>query len=150
MKLNNIPGVLTKKAKRIGRGHGSGKGKTSSRGTKGQKSRGRINPSFEGGQLRIVKRLPFRRGVGNPGYKSKFVVLNVSDLNQFEAGSVVDAKFLVEKGMISQGDARKGVKILGNGELKVALTVNLSMSKVAKEKIGGAGGTTPTEAVSNN
>lgn len=140
MKLNDLLKIKTKKAKRLGRGHGSGKGKTSARGYKGQKAKETITPGFEGGQLRLIKRLPFRRGVGNPGYREKPIVLNLSKLQDLAPGSVVDAKLLVEKKLLDENKLNKKVKILSDGEIKVSLTVKLPVTKAAKEKIEKAGG----------
>src|SRR5438309_1533526 len=92
--------------RRIGRGHGSGKGKTSGRGTKGQKARGQVGTSFEGGQLRLIKRLPFRRGVGNKA-GSNGLSINLSDLKIFKSGSRVNTHTLIQSGLIAAGEARK-------------------------------------------
>ena len=145
MKLNDLVKITAKKAKRVGRGHGSGKGKTSARGYKGQKSRGTIAPSFEGGQLRLIKRLPFVRGVGNPSHQPESVVVNVGQLANLESGSRVDRKLLLEKKLITASQANKNVKILGSGELSVALQILLPVSKRAKEKIEKALGKTETK-----
>lgn len=125
--------------KRVGRGQGSGLGKTCGRGQKGQKSRsgGGIPAWFEGGQQPIQARLP-KRGFFNRGRK-KIAEVNVGQLGGFETGSVVDVNMLVGAGLVSKvGD---GVKILGNGDLTVALTVKVHrVSAGARAKIEGAGG----------
>ena len=141
MKLHELtpaPGSH-KEAFRKGRGHGSGWGKTSGKGHKGQKARsgGSIRPGFEGGQMPLSRRLP-KRGFHNI-FAAKPVAINVSDLAQFEAGAVVDTAALIEKGIIKK--APNGVKVLGNGDLNVNLTVTLSaFSESAKQKIEAAGG----------
>ncbi len=142
MELHTLPKITTKAARRVGRGHGSGRVKTSGRGTKGQKARRDIKLHFEGGALPLIKRMPFLKGKGrNPSLKSDKVIINVKDLNNLPAKSVVDTAFLIEKKLVSKDAALYGVKILGDGELKVSLTVKLSVSSGAKLKIEKAGGT---------
>ncbi len=129
----------TKAVKRIGRGAGSGQGKTAGKGHKGQKARsgGSIRPGFEGGQMPLTRRVP-KRGFNNI-FAKKIVAINVSDLERFEDGATVDAKALVEKGLIKNGF--DGVKILGNGEITKKLNVSVTaFSATAKEKIEAAGG----------
>ena len=126
--------------KRVGRGSGSGMGKTSTRGSKGQNSRsgGGVRPAFEGGQTPLFKRLP-KRGFTNIN-RIDYACVNVEDLNCFEANTVVDVELLKAQGLIKK--EFKGVKVLRNGELKVALTVKAKkFSKTASEKISAAGGT---------
>jgi large subunit ribosomal protein L15 len=126
--------------KRVGRGTGSGHGKTACRGHKGQNARsgGGVRPGFEGGQTPLFKRLP-KRGFTNIN-RIDYAVINVEDLNCFEAGSVVDTAALKAKGLINK--EYEGVKVLGDGELNVALTVKAKkFSKSASEKISAAGGT---------
>ena len=141
MKLNQLtatPGS-TKERKRIGRGYGSGTGKTAGKGHKGQKARaGRgQRPGFEGGQMPLQRRVP-KRGFNNICAK-EIVSLNVGTLNQFEDGAVVDAAALVETGILRK--SCDGVKILANGELKKKLTVKATaFSEAAKAKIEAAGG----------
>lgn len=128
------------KKKRVGCGDGSGHGTFSTRGCKGQKSRsGRdLRPGFEGGQLPIIKRLPWTRGFTNVA-KVKYSIVNVSDLRLFDAGSEVNMATLIEKGLVKT--ANFPVKILGNGELERALTVKAArFSATAKSKIEAAGG----------
>ena len=141
MKLNQLtatPGS-TKERKRIGRGYGSGTGKTAGKGHKGQKARaGRgQRPGFEGGQMPLQRRVP-KRGFNNI-FAKEIVSLNVGTLNQFEDGAVVDAAALVETGSLRK--SCDGVKILANGELKKKLTVKATaFSEAAKAKIEAAGG----------
>jgi len=141
MKLNElapVPGSV-KESKRIGRGHGSGQGKTAGKGHKGQKARSGPNKGagFEGGQMPLQRRVP-KRGFNNI-FASKIVIVNLSSLNVFEDGAVVDAAALIEKGIINK--AYDGVKVLGNGEITKKLTVKASaFSSAASQKIEAAGG----------
>ncbi len=143
MKLHELSGAIgaTKEVKRVGRGHGSGNGKTAGKGHKGQNARsgGGVRPGFEGGQMPLQRRIP-KRGFNNI-FATEYAIVNVSDLAVFEAGAVVDAQALIEKGLLKK--VCDGVKVLGNGELNVALTVKAAaFSKSAKEKIEQAGGKT--------
>ena len=141
MKLHEmsiIPGSK-KKRNRVGRGIGSGNGKTAGKGMKGQNSRsgGGVRPGFEGGQMPLQRRLP-KRGFNNI-FATEYATIKVSDLEKFEAGSTVDANALIEKGIIKK--TLDGVKVLGNGTLTKALNVKLTAySASAKEKIEKAGG----------
>lgn len=129
-----------RKSKRIGRGVGSGSGKTAGRGHKGQKSRSGYSsrPGFEGGQMPLYRRLP-KRGFTNI-FAKRFVVLNVRDLNRYEDGSTVSPEHLVESGYVKR--MHDGLRILGNGELKKKLTVKAHhFSESARQKIEKAGGT---------
>ena len=128
----------TKAAKRKGRGHGSGNGKTAGYGHKGQKARSGVKKAgFEGGQMPLQRRLP-KRGFNNI-FATEYAIVKVSDLEKFEAGSVVDAKALLEMGIIRK--TLDGVKVLGNVTLTKELTVKLNAySASAKEKIEKAGG----------
>ena len=142
MKLNELKPVEGARhyKKRVGRGSGSGMGKTATRGHKGQNARsgGGVRPGFEGGQTPLFKRLP-KRGFTNVN-RIDYAVINVEDLNCFEAGSVVDTAALKAKGLINK--EYEGVKVLGDGELNVALTVKAKkFSETAKQKISAAGGT---------
>lgn len=139
----NLPKIKTKKMKRLGQGHGSGRGKTSGRGTKGQNARSSRALSFEGGALPLIKRLPFRRGKGrNFSLKTTPIVLNIKALNLLPAKSIVDIETLIKHNIVTGPDAKKfGVKILGDGELKQALTIKLPISKSARAKVEKAGGT---------
>lgn len=124
---------------RVGRGTGSGLGKTSGRGHKGQKSRsgGGVRPGFEGGQMPLSRRLP-KRGFTNI-FKKEIININLDILNSFENGTVVTPELLVEKGVIR--NVKDGLKVLGNGTLEKALTVKAhGFSKAAAEKIEVAGG----------
>lgn len=128
-----------KDRKRVGRGHGSGSGKTSGRGHKGQNARsgGGVRVGFEGGQMPIYRRLP-KRGFTNI-FAKEYVEVKISDLNKFESGAVVDAQALKEAGIIKK--VCDGVKVLGNGEINVKLTVKADkFTEAAKEKIEAAGG----------
>jgi len=142
MRLDNLPKTTESKKKRLGQGHGSGRGKTAGRGTRGQKARNKIPLSFEGGALPLIKRLPFRRGRGkNKVFRKKPIAINVKILNFLRKGSIVDIKTLVENHIVDANDAKVyGVKILGDGELAVPLTVKLPVSKGAAKKIEKAGG----------
>lgn len=145
MKLHTLNKSTERPKKRLGLGHGSGRGKTSGRGTKGQKARTKIPLRFEGGALALIKRLPFRRGKGkNRGrklFKKRPIILNVKVLSLYEKGSVVDLKSLVSKNILEDEEAKMyGVKVLGDGDLSVALKVQLPVSKGAKKKIEKAGG----------
>jgi large subunit ribosomal protein L15 len=143
--LQPVPGS-NKKEKRVGRGHGSGRGKTAGRGTKGQKARtgGHVNRSFNGGQTRLSKRLPFVRGLGNghPALRDVYTIINVKDLEGFEADSHVHPEVLVASGLITPAEGRGLIKILGNGEIDRALTVHAhKFSESARTKIEASGGT---------
>ncbi|HHY53429.1 MAG TPA: 50S ribosomal protein L15 [Clostridiales bacterium] len=141
MKLHELspaPGAVQKPFRK-GRGTGSGNGKTAGRGHKGQNARsgGGVRPGFEGGQMPLQRRIP-KRGFNNIFAKS-YATLNVSDLNRFEDGAVVDAQSLVEIGLLKK--TLDGVKILGKGNLERKLTVIANaFSQSAKEKIEQAGG----------
>mgnify|MGYP000800102960 FL=1 len=141
MKLNELSPAAgsTKEAYRKGRGSGSGNGKTAGRGHKGQKARsgGKIRVGFEGGQMPLARRIP-KRGFHNI-FAKPLESVNVSALEKFEDGAVVDAKALLDAGILSK--CTYGVKILGNGEITKKLTVKASaFSESAKAKIEAAGG----------
>ncbi|MCY1713904.1 50S ribosomal protein L15 [Caproiciproducens galactitolivorans] len=136
--LSAVPGS-TKETKRIGRGHGSGQGKTAGKGHKGQKARaGRgMRPGFEGGQMPLQRRIP-KRGFNNI-FAKNIVAVNVGVLNQFDDGAVVDTQALIDSGIVKT--CCDGIKILGNGNLKKKLTVKVTAySETAKQKIETAGG----------
>ncbi len=142
MELNTLKPALgsTKNRKRIGRGPGSGHGKTATKGHKGQKARsgGSIKAGFEGGQMPLQRRLP-KRGF-TPIDRIEYSVVNLKQLDVFEAGSVVDAAALVSKGLIK--NSCNAVKILGNGDLSKALKVTATkFSQSARDKITASGGT---------
>ena len=142
MKLHELQPAAgsVKEVKRIGRGHGSGTGKTAGKGHKGQKARsgGSIRPGFEGGQMPLQRRMP-KRGFNNI-FATEYATVNVSALEErFEAGAVVDAESLKACGLIK--DAKDGIKVLGNGELTKSLTVKAAkFTAAAQEKIEKAGG----------
>ena len=141
MKIHELKAVdgSTKEVKRIGRGHGSGNGKTAGKGHKGQKARaGRGQRcGFEGGQMPLQRRVP-KRGFNNI-FATEYAVVNLSDLNTFEDGAVVDAAALIEMGIIKK--EYDGLKVLGNGELSKKVTVKAAaFSASAKDKIVAAGG----------
>ena len=136
--LKAVPGA-TKVAKRKGRGHATGNGTTAGRSMNGQKSRsgGGVRPGFEGGQMPLYRRIP-KRGFKNIWAK-EYAICNVEDLNKFEAGAVVTAEMMQEAGIINK--LYDGVKVLGNGSLDKALTVQaVKFTKSAIEKIEAAGG----------
>lgn len=139
MQLESLPKTTERKKKRLGQGHGSGKGKTAGRGTKGQKSRTKIKLGFEGGQVSIIKRLPLKRGKdrNKPNAKSPLAI-NVKVLNLLPKDSIVDLALLKKFHIIDKGE--ENVKILGDGDLVNVLTVRLSVSKGAADKIKKAGG----------
>jgi large subunit ribosomal protein L15 len=141
MQLNNLPKIQDKSKKRMGRGLGSGKGKTGGRGSKGQKARGKVPASFIGGALPLYKKLPYRRGLGNRQVSDKAIIIKTSDLNKLKPKSTVNIENLTQSGLILNREAsKKGVKILADEELKISLTVELPVSKKAKELIEKAGG----------
>ena len=139
---HTLPKQTTKKLKRLGQAHGTGRGKTAGRGTKGQNARSNRALSFEGGALPLIKRLPFRRGKGrNNSLQKKMVTINLNALNILPAKSIVDIDTLIKHNLVVSSEGKKfGVKILGDGELNVILTVKLPVSKSAKEKIEKIGG----------
>jgi large subunit ribosomal protein L15 len=143
MKLHELSPAegSAKKPFRKGRGPASGNGKTAGKGHKGQNARsgGGVRPGFEGGQIPLYRKLP-KRGFTNH-FAKKYAIVNVSDLNRFENGAVVDAEALLAAKIIR--DVLDGVKILGNGEITKKVTVKAAVfSATAKEKIEAAGGTT--------
>lgn len=142
MKLSSLSKIIKTPHKRLGQGHGSGRGKTGGRGTKGQNAKGKRSLSFEGGALTLIKRLPFMRGKGkNKSFKNQPVTVNVEFLNSLKKGTVVDAKSLIDQEIVNARDAKEyGIKILGSGKLTVSLTVKLPVSKEALKKIEQAGG----------
>ena len=143
MKLHELqPAPGSKQVgKRKGRGIGTGNGKTAGRGHKGQNARsgGGVRPGFEGGQNPLYRRLP-KRGFNNP-FRKEYAVVNIEDLNSFAAGTEITPELLMEQGVVKNPQA--GIKILGNGEIKVQLTVKANkFSQSAVEKIQAAGGKT--------
>jgi len=141
MKLHELQRNIgaTQAKKRVGRGPGSGLGKTSGRGQKGQKARsgGGVNPVFEGGQLPLYRRIP-KRGFKNAMFKTRYAVINVEELNAFEDGTVVSPALLKEAGIIK--NQLDGVKVLGNGKLEKKLTIQANkFSTSALDKIKESG-----------
>ena len=141
MKLNTIKPAYgaTQNRKRVGRGPGSGIGKTSGRGENGQKSRSGYShkPGFEGGQLPLYRRIP-KRGFSNAKFKTRYAVINLKDLNGFEDGAVVTPALLKDAGIIK--NQLDGIKVLGNGKLEHKITIQASkFSTSALEKIKEAG-----------
>ena len=142
MKLHTMYAAegATKTRKRVGRGTGSGLGKTSGKGHKGQNARsgGGVRPGFEGGQLPLFRRLP-KRGFSNAMFKTTYAVLNLSDLNKFEENTTITPELLKEMGILK--NQLDGVKILGNGTLEKKLIVKANQfSKKAQEEIEKLGG----------
>jgi len=136
-------GLKFPERKRVGRGTGSGTGKTAAKGHKGAKARSgwsrRIG--WEGGQMPLYRRLP-KRGFNNKNFEKRFTVVNVADLEGFDAGTTVDLKAVLAKGLASQAKHSELFKILGNGEVTKAVTVKVdAISQTAREKIEKAGGT---------
>jgi len=144
MRMHTIapaPGAVTSK-KRLGRGTGSGLGKTSGKGHKGQwaRSGGGVRPGFEGGQMPLSRRLP-KRGFNNK-WRKEYLIVNLSDLNKLEDGAVVTAEGLIELGLVKYFEDNRGLKVLGNGALERKLTVKAAkFSQTAAEAIAKAGGT---------
>jgi len=140
MKLNELTNLEAKNRKRIGRGQGSGNGKTAGKGHKGQNARsgGGVRPGFEGGQLPLYRRLS-KRGFNNYNFRTVYATVNVGDLSMFDEGTVVTKELLIERGLVTK--ELDGIKILGNGELTKKLTVKANkFSNSAKEKIENVGG----------
>lgn len=143
MKLEKLPKITKRKKKRLGRGYGSGKGgHTASRGSKGQKARGKVKIWFEGGQLALIRRLPKTRGKGRfKPLKASPVIINLSDLANLKKESLVNQQTLINQGIVTEAEAKKfGVKILGGGKIDKVLTIAIPISKSAQKKIEKAGG----------
>lgn len=142
MKLNELENLNATARKRVGRGPGSGTGKTSGKGHKGQNARsgGGVRPGFEGGQLPLFRRLS-KRGFNNYNFRTVYATVNVGDLERFEEGTTVTKELLIEVGLVKK--ELDGIKVLGNGELTKKLTVKADkFSSTAKAKIENVGGTT--------
>ena len=142
MKLNELENLNATARKRVGRGPGSGTGKTSGKGHKGQNARsgGGVRPGFEGGQLPLFRRLS-KRGFNNYNFRTVYATVNLGDLERFEEGTTVTKELLIEVGLIKK--ELDGIKVLGNGELTKKLTVKADkFSSTAKAKIENVGGTT--------
>lgn len=147
MNLSQLPKTVQRSKKRLGRGTSSGKGKTSARGQKGQKARGKVPMGFIGGTLPLYKKLPYNRGHKKGGYRrsyripAKSLTINVSNLQNFAPKSEINLQALIEQKLVSARDAKKrGVKLVGQFKLLGAYTVNLPASKSAAESIQKAGG----------
>lgn len=142
IELNKLPKTTKRGKKRLGQGHGSGRGKTGGRGTKGQRARGKMSLTFSVGQLSLVKKLPLIRGkYRNLPISKKPIIVNIKFLNLLPPHTVVDLESLIKNHIVKEEDAKKyGVKILGDGEIKIPLTVKLPCSKRAAKKIEAAKG----------
>ena len=139
MNLHGLKKLKKKSKKRVGRGYSSGKGKTASRGAKGQKKRGKIKIGFEGGQLPLQKRLPQKRGLGNVKL-AKAITLTISQLNLLPSRSVVDVKTLKEFGLIRGNLNKMRVMIVAKGKIDKPLKITLPTSEKAASIIKKAGG----------
>lgn len=144
MNVNQLPSIVKKGKKRVGRGIGSGRGgHTVGRGQKGQKARGKIHPLFEGTKIKksLIKRLPFQRGKGLLKPRGKdAIVVNLKYLSLLPDGSIVNKELLIKQGIISKEASLLPVKILGDGELTKKLIVRLPISASAARKVQKAGG----------
>lgn len=142
MDLGKLKKITKRKSRRLGQGHGSGRGKTAGRGTKGQNARGKVPLYFEGGALPLIKRLPFRRGKGkNKTFQKKPLIINVKVLNLLPKNSVIDINTLIKYKIVDEKDAKMyKIKILGDGQLSIPLIVKLPLSRQAAVKIEKAGG----------
>lgn len=147
MKLESLPKINQQQSKRLGRGPGSGKGKTAGRGTKGQNARKGLpitHSHYEGGQRPLFKRLPLKRGKGNWRNTKKPVIVNLKILSILPASvTMIDLPTLIKHGIVKEDEAKTyGVKILGEGEIKRPLTFKIKTSQNAAQKIRQAGGKT--------
>jgi large subunit ribosomal protein L15 len=141
MELHDLPKISASSKKRLGRGIGSGRGKTSGRGQKGQKARGKIPAANVGAGLILYKKLPFKRGWGNRKTSAKVTTVTLEQLNILTANTKVDLACLIDHKLVTPRKAhRGGVKILAQGQLKKAFIVELPVSQNAKAKIEQAGG----------
>jgi len=140
--LSKLPKTAKVSKKRLGQGHGSGRGKTGGRGTKGQKARGKIPLRIKMPGVSFVKRLPLFRGRHkNKRSSTRALILNLKDFSEIKAHSVIDVEFLIKQKLVKKAESELyGVKILGDGEIKIPLTVKLPISKNARKKIEKAGG----------
>jgi len=148
-KLNNLSKITKNKKKRIGRGAGSGRGKTAGRGTKGQKSRGKIPATLGAGGVAFLRRLPLYRGkYRNKPLRRKSIVVNLKYLNILPKNSIVTLDLLIDSHIVDEKQARVfGVKILGEGEIKIPLIIQIPSSVGAGIKIKKAGGKIEYEAI---
>lgn len=141
MKLNELPNMVKRSKKRLGRGIASGKGKTAGRGTKGQKARGKISSDFSGGGLPLYKKIPYLRGHRNKKVTQKSLVIDFSMLSKLKKNTKVTLQTLVSEKLIKEKDVKQyGVKILNEGEINIPLIIKIPISKKAAEKIIKAGG----------
>lgn len=140
MNLNTLEKLKDPTKKRLGRGLGSGKGKTGGRGQKGRKARGKVPAAAVGGGLILYKKLPFRRGWGNRKVSDEAVIIKTSQLNHLKPQTVIKIATLFELGLIAKKDIKKPVKILSNGALEQALIVEIPVSAKVKQLIENAGG----------
>lgn len=152
MALHSLVKVKKHSKKRLGQGHGSGRVKTSGRGTKGQHARNTVPLFFEGGSLPLTKRLPYLRGKGrNKSMRRTPLIVNVKYLNGLSKNQVVDLDTLIKNRIVKEADARTfGVKILGDGEIKQSLIIKLPISKSAAKKIEKAGGRVERDSIVKN
>jgi large subunit ribosomal protein L15 len=141
MNVHNLPSIVKRGRKRLGLGHGSGRGKTGGRGTKGQNARGKRPLFFEGGAVPLTKRLPFLRGKNrNKSFSDKPFILNLDVLAKIPLNKVINIDTLISFRLVSVLAKKHGVKLLGNGTVKKAYTVQIPATKSAIEKITQAGG----------
>ncbi len=141
MKLDLLPKIVAASAKRVGRGIGSGRGKTSGRGMKGANARGKMPLGFTGDTLPLYKKLPYQRGVKNSKVSQKMVPVSVDKLSVFKKGDTVNLQSLVEAKIITSQDAKKeGAKLVGASDSLAALEVSLPVTKTARMSIEKAGG----------
>lgn len=141
MEIHNLPKTTEKSLRRLGRGHGTGRGKTSGRGTKGQKARGKLPLFFEGGALPLTKRLPFLRGRGrNKVIKRHPVAINIAKLTNLPKKTTIDIEILIKYGIVSARATKSGVKIIGNSKLETAYEVKVPVTASARRIIERAGG----------
>ncbi|MBI4039637.1 50S ribosomal protein L15 [Candidatus Daviesbacteria bacterium] len=145
MQLSRLPQIGPKKKSksRLGQGLSTGHGKTAGRGTKGQKAHSSVPFGFETGSRtgRLLKRLPFKKGIGNDVLGKKFLAINLGQLSKLNKNDTVDALLLIEKGLVKAGAIRRrGVKILSGGDFNIPLTFKLPVSQKARQKIEQAGG----------
>jgi large subunit ribosomal protein L15 len=140
MELNSLPKIVARRKKALGRGLGSGKGKTAGRGQKGQKARGKVPLANVGAGLFFYKKFPFKRGWGNKKVSVKPTTITLEKLNSLKPKTAVNLETLIENRLVSAKAARNGVKILTGGELKVALSIQLPVSESVKRAVEKAGG----------
>src|SRR3990167_250344 len=131
--LSLLPKIIVNRKKRLGQGHGSGKGKTAGRGTKGQKARGKIPQRIKMAGISFVKRLPLFRGKGkNKSIQTRKLVVNFKDLGELKANTVINIEFLISQKLIKKDEVKMfGVKLLGDGKISVPLTLEVAISNSA-------------------